>query len=321
MRPPARRAAGRADRTSRTGCADLRKHMAWYFKGFPVGGELRRRLAMVSSLGRARSTCSTSSTRTCPSRRPSSGRPAAGRVRRGARSRCPRAGSTTRPGATSIWSAPSWASPVADQPRSPPRAQAWAQTMAGHPDGGLVRAHADVAAAVGPGPLVDRELREERERRDAPAGRHPRRRRRAPERAGGARRRAHLLRAGPRPDRALHRLPPAGRQDPGRGLPDRPPAHPADPCPGGRPGRHLDRPRRRGQRHAGRRHRARATTAATGPAGTPARTRSTPFIPRGYDHGPWGADVVLRRLNLCAETLGRDPQPLLVPAGARHRRG
>jgi nifR3 family TIM-barrel protein len=32
------------------GCADLRKHMAWYFKGFPVGGELRRRLAMISSL-------------------------------------------------------------------------------------------------------------------------------------------------------------------------------------------------------------------------------------------------------------------------------
>lgn len=32
------------------GCADLRKHMAWYFKGFPVGGDLRRALAMVSSL-------------------------------------------------------------------------------------------------------------------------------------------------------------------------------------------------------------------------------------------------------------------------------
>jgi nifR3 family TIM-barrel protein len=32
------------------GCADLRKHMAWYFKGFPVGGELRRRLAMISHL-------------------------------------------------------------------------------------------------------------------------------------------------------------------------------------------------------------------------------------------------------------------------------
>ncbi len=31
------------------GLTDLRKHMAWYFKGFPVGGELRRGLAMVSS--------------------------------------------------------------------------------------------------------------------------------------------------------------------------------------------------------------------------------------------------------------------------------
>ncbi|GAB3623853.1 tRNA dihydrouridine synthase DusB [Mariniluteicoccus endophyticus] len=32
------------------GLTDLRKHMAWYFKGFPVGGDLRRGLAMVSSL-------------------------------------------------------------------------------------------------------------------------------------------------------------------------------------------------------------------------------------------------------------------------------
>ncbi|MFZ0531202.1 MAG: tRNA dihydrouridine synthase DusB [Propionicimonas sp.] len=30
------------------GLTDLRKHMAWYFKGFPVGGELRRGLAMVA---------------------------------------------------------------------------------------------------------------------------------------------------------------------------------------------------------------------------------------------------------------------------------
>lgn len=34
----------------RHGLTDLRKHMAWYFKGFPVGSELRRRLSMVSSL-------------------------------------------------------------------------------------------------------------------------------------------------------------------------------------------------------------------------------------------------------------------------------
>ena len=32
------------------GLRDLRKHMAWYFKGFPVGGELRRRLAMIDTL-------------------------------------------------------------------------------------------------------------------------------------------------------------------------------------------------------------------------------------------------------------------------------
>jgi nifR3 family TIM-barrel protein len=29
---------------------EMRKHMAWYFKGFPVGGEVRRTLAMVESL-------------------------------------------------------------------------------------------------------------------------------------------------------------------------------------------------------------------------------------------------------------------------------
>jgi nifR3 family TIM-barrel protein len=34
----------------RHGCADFRKHVAWYLKGFPVGGELRRGLAMISSL-------------------------------------------------------------------------------------------------------------------------------------------------------------------------------------------------------------------------------------------------------------------------------
>ncbi|MGH3451921.1 MAG: tRNA dihydrouridine synthase DusB [Haloechinothrix sp.] len=30
---------------------DLRKHMAWYFMGFPVGSELRRAFAMVSGIG------------------------------------------------------------------------------------------------------------------------------------------------------------------------------------------------------------------------------------------------------------------------------
>lgn len=32
------------------GCRDVRKHIAWYFKGYVVGGELRSRLALVDSL-------------------------------------------------------------------------------------------------------------------------------------------------------------------------------------------------------------------------------------------------------------------------------
>ena len=33
----------------RRALTDLRKHMAWYLKGYPVGGDARRALAMVSS--------------------------------------------------------------------------------------------------------------------------------------------------------------------------------------------------------------------------------------------------------------------------------
>ncbi|WP_422773756.1 tRNA dihydrouridine synthase DusB [Plantactinospora sp. WMMC1484] len=40
----------RPDTAERDGCVDFRKHVAWYLKGFPVGGELRRALAMVSGL-------------------------------------------------------------------------------------------------------------------------------------------------------------------------------------------------------------------------------------------------------------------------------
>jgi len=32
------------------GCVDFRKHVAWYLKGFPVGGRIRRALAMINSL-------------------------------------------------------------------------------------------------------------------------------------------------------------------------------------------------------------------------------------------------------------------------------
>jgi nifR3 family TIM-barrel protein len=36
--------------SERDGCVDFRKHVAWYLKGFPVGSELRRALAMTSAL-------------------------------------------------------------------------------------------------------------------------------------------------------------------------------------------------------------------------------------------------------------------------------
>jgi nifR3 family TIM-barrel protein len=32
------------------GCRDIRKHVAWYFKGYPIGSDVRSGLAMVSSL-------------------------------------------------------------------------------------------------------------------------------------------------------------------------------------------------------------------------------------------------------------------------------
>lgn len=37
------------------GLREIRKHVAWYFKGYPVGGELRARMALVSTLAELRS--------------------------------------------------------------------------------------------------------------------------------------------------------------------------------------------------------------------------------------------------------------------------
>ena len=113
---------------------------------------------------------------------------------------------------------------------------------------------------------------------------------------------ADLLRAGPRPDPARHRLPAAGRQDPGLRLPRGPPAHPAHPRPGGRPGGHQHRPGLPAERGAHRGHRPRPRLRAR--TGWP-RQRGRPLaLPRGgFDHAVWGADVSLAPLNLCAETL------------------
>lgn len=40
-----------------------------------------------------------------------------------------------------------------------------------------------------------------------------------------------------------------------------------------------------------------------GPGGHASEEAFDAFLPGGYDHGPWGADVVLAPLNLCKETL------------------
>jgi len=40
-----------------------------------------------------------------------------------------------------------------------------------------------------------------------------------------------------------------------------------------------------------------------GPGGHASEDAFDPFVPEGFDHGPWGADVVLSSHNLCAETL------------------
>lgn len=40
-----------------------------------------------------------------------------------------------------------------------------------------------------------------------------------------------------------------------------------------------------------------------GPGGHASEDAFDAFLPDGYDHGPWGADVVLTSLNLCVETL------------------
>ena len=40
-----------------------------------------------------------------------------------------------------------------------------------------------------------------------------------------------------------------------------------------------------------------------GPGGHASEDAFDAFLPDGYDHGPWGADVVLTGLNLCAQTL------------------
>jgi dGTPase len=183
-----------------------------------------------------------------------------------------------------------------------PRAKAWADTMAGHPGGQLVRAHSGPRARPGPGPIMNRELREQRERASLRPGAAF---------AEGAGNRA----VSEEPDdertcferdrdRIVHST--AFRRLAGK---TQVVVYPSD------------------HQRTRLTHALEVAQVATsiargigvnvtladaialghdcghGPGGHASEDAFDVFIPEGYDHGPWGADVVLHNLNLCAETL------------------
>ena len=174
--------------------------------------------------------------------------------------------------------------------------------MHGHPTSGLVRAHAGSHADTGEGPVVTRELREERESRVLRPG--------ATRSAGGGRR---AVPEEPDPertcferdrDRIVHST--AFRRLAGK---TQVVVYPSD------------------HQRTRLTHALEVAQVATsiargvganvalaeaialghdcghGPGGHASEDAFDQFLVDGYDHGPWGADVVLTSLNLCAETL------------------
>jgi dGTPase len=182
------------------------------------------------------------------------------------------------------------------------RSREWARTMAGHPGPDLVRAHAGSRALTGPGPVVDRERREERERvwlrpqatRAFGAGR-----RAVPEEPDAERTCFERDR-----DRIVHST--AFRRLAGK---TQVVVHPTD----------HQRTRLTHALEVAQVATSIARAAAVnvalveaialghdcghGPGGHASEDAFDAFLPDGYEHGPWGADVVLTPLNLCAETL------------------
>lgn len=183
-----------------------------------------------------------------------------------------------------------------------PRAKAWADTMAGHPDGDLVRAHSGSQARPGPGPIVHRELREQRERATLRPGAAF---------AEGAGNRAIAEEPDDERtcferdrDRIVHST--AFRRLAGK---TQVVVYPTD------------------HQRTRLTHALEVAQVATsiargigvnvtladaialghdcghGPGGHASEDAFDVFIPEGYDHASWGADVVLHGLNLSAETL------------------
>ncbi len=183
-----------------------------------------------------------------------------------------------------------------------PRAQAWAETMRGHPGEVLVRAHATSYARVTPGGPVGRERREQFERETLRAGASL---------AFGAGHRARSEEPdGERTcferdrDRIVHST--AFRRLAGK---TQVVVYPND----------HQRTRLTHAIEVAQVATSIARGAAVnvsladaialghdcghGPGGHASEDAFDPFLPEGFDHGPWGADVVMSSHNLCAETL------------------
>ena len=182
------------------------------------------------------------------------------------------------------------------------RAHRWASTMAGHADDEIVLAHADSWATVGDAEIMSRQAREDRD--DAILATHA-------TRASGAGNRA--MTEDPDPyrtcferdrDRILHDS--AFRRLAGKTQVF---VFPGD----------HQRTRMTHALEVAQVARSIATALSLnvplveamaighdcghGPGGHASEDALSPFLEEGFDHAPWGADVTLRPLNLCAETL------------------